>query len=267
MAAMRQFRGVAHVHSRYSFDGRLTMQELARFFRERHIDFVLLSEHVESLTAETVRAVIADCAALSDESFLLIPGIEIDALNALFYGARPVGPWSSNEELAARLVEGGALAVVSHPIKIHRALPASTERDAAGVEVWNSRHDGKAAPSGRIIRYWRTLRDQTARDLLPLCGIDFHGARDFVPLTLDVECERLDRASILAALRERRFHLSRSGKRVPLDFRSGRMASGYALYAAAYRAAYGLVYGVHRTAQGAGFRVPKALKTRLSKVF
>jgi hypothetical protein len=263
----RRFRGVAHAHSKYSFDGRLTLPEFAQFFRDRGVDFVLMSEHVESLTAENARAFIAECAELSDESFLLIPGIEIDALHALFYGVTTVEPWSSNEELAEQLTGGGAMTVVSHPVKIRRGLPPVTQRYAEAVEVWNSRHDGKVTPNTAILAYWRKLRGELGRELAPVCGIDFHGKHDFTPLMFEIACERLEKREILSALRERRFDLVHRGKRVPLDFASGELPLGYRVYSGLYRAAYNFVYSVHRAAGAAGLRLPSSAKAKLRKVF
>jgi hypothetical protein len=243
------------------------LPELASFFRERGIDFVLMSEHVETLTAETIGSFIADCAALSDDSFLLVPGIEIDALHALFYGVAAVNPWSCNEELAAQLVANGAMAVVSHPVKIRGRLPAIIERQAEGVEVWNSRHDGKAALRHCILEYWRNLQAVLSRKLSPVCGIDFHSRSDFVPLVLELDCETLDKGSILTAIRGKRFHISHAGKRLPLDFDSGALPRRYRLYSSVYRAAYHVVYSIHRAAVASGIKLPPSLKARLRNVF
>jgi len=106
-------RGVAHVHSTYSFDGCLNLHDLAGFFQERGIDFVLMSEHVETLDTDKINAFISDCKTCSNEKFLLIPGIEIDALNALFFGVQPVNIWAHIEHLAQQLAAGGALVAVS----------------------------------------------------------------------------------------------------------------------------------------------------------
>jgi hypothetical protein len=258
---------VAHAHSKHSFDGRLTLPEVAAFFRERGLDFALMSEHVESLTAEKARVFIEECGELSDENFLLVPGIEIDAVHALFYGVTKVTPWASNEELAEQLASGGAMTVVSHPVKIRRGLPAVTRRHAEGVEVWNSRHDGKTTANGAMVAYWRKLRAELGRELAPMCGIDFHGRHDFTPLIFEVECERLKAPAILGALRESRFDLSHAGKRVPLDFRSGELSLGYRLHAGAYRVAYNCVYAAHRAAAAAGLKPPSWAKARLRKVF
>lgn len=264
---MQQLRGVAHVHSTYSFDGRLTLLDLAKFFRERGIHFVLMSEHVEGLTPESVRSFMTDCAKLSDQSFLLIPGIEIDALHALFYGVQAIEPWSSNEELASQLAAGGAMTVVSHPVKIRKGIPAITQAQVEGVEVWNSRHDGKTALDGRILKYWRRLRSELGRNVFPVCGIDFHSRNDFVPLVFELECDRLKRDSVLAAIRAGQYRISLSGKRVPLNFDTGELPAGYRFYSGLYRLLYRSAYAMHRAALGWGFKLPTELKAKLRKVF
>jgi hypothetical protein len=156
---------------------------------------------------------------------------------------------------------------VSHPVKIRRRLPAIIERQVEGVEVWNSRHDGKAALHTHILGYWQNLQAELRRELSPVCGIDFHSRSDFVPLVLELDCERLDKGSILAAIREERFHISHAGKRVPLDFASGALSRGYRLYSSAYRAAYHVVYAIHRAALGSGIKLPAGLKVRLRNIF
>ncbi len=124
-------RGVAHAHSSYSFDGRLSLAELAKFFRSQGVDFVLLSEHVETLTPDSLQEFISQCERHSDDSILLIPGVEIDGLNALFYGI-PSSPaaWDDWEDLSSRLIAAGALTAVSHPCRIRKPISPLIRRHA-----------------------------------------------------------------------------------------------------------------------------------------
>ena len=92
-------------------------------------------------------------------------------------------------------------------------LPLESAVEA--VEVWNSRHDGKVALRSGILKYWLKLRAGTGRQLLPLCGIDFHDKRDFVPLVMEVECAGRDRDSILAGIREGTYRIA-LGERIDL---------------------------------------------------
>jgi hypothetical protein len=262
------FRGVAHIHTTYSFDGRLPVAALSEFLSRQGLDFALLSEHVESLDEAKVRAFVRECAACSTESFLLIPGIEIDGLNALFYGApEDVGEWDGWDDLADKLVAGGALTAVSHPIKIRIPIPAWTRRNAEAVEVWNSRHDGKAALQLRCVRYWRSLAAAEARALLPLCGIDFHDRSDFVPLAMEVDCPERTQTSILAALRAGRYRIVRGHRAVPLDFTTGALPASYRLRAFCLGSAHSAVYFLHRLVTRARIQPPRSLKRWLSRWF
>jgi hypothetical protein len=263
---MRRFRGVSHVHSTYSFDGRLGLPELSTFFAQRGIDFVLMSEHVEGLESEKIRSFIADCETYSKNS-LLIPGIEIDALNALFYDVQASTGWRDYEDLARQLAAGGALVIVSHPVKIRRDISSVTKSLVEGVEVWNSRHDGKMALDCRIVSYWRSLRLQLGRNLVPLCGIDFHDTKDFIPLFLEVECQRLDRQNIMAEIRAGHHRIVRSEKTIPLDFAKGQLTVSYHLYSTLYRFVYRVIHAAHRATSRLGVRVPKGLRVLFRRVF
>ena len=264
---MGKFRGVAHVHSTYSFDGRLALDELAACFRVRGIHFVLMSEHVESLDPEKICSLVNDCKRLSDESFLLIPGVEIDSLNALFYNTPPVTPWKDCEDLARQLAQGGALVAVSHPVKVKEDIPAVTASLVEGVEIWNSRHDGKMAPDRKIIQFWRSLQQRLNRPLLPLCGIDFHAKHDFTTLAFELECENLDQESVMAAIRAQRYWIMLAAKRVPLDFKTGNLPFGHRVYAKLYRLSYLMIYAAHRAALRVNVRPPKRLRSLLRRMF
>jgi hypothetical protein len=263
---MRRFRGVSHVHSTYSFDGRLSLAELSTFFAERGIDFVLMSEHVEGLGSEKIRSFIADCETYSRNS-LLIPGIEIDALNALFYDVQGSTGWRDYDDLACQLAAGGAMVIVSHPVKIRRDIPNVTKSLVDGVEVWNSRHDGKMALDCRILSYWRSLRSQLGRKLIPMCGIDFHDTKDFIPLFLEVECQHLDRQNIMAEIRAGHHRIVRSEKTIPLDFATGKPTVSYHLYSTLYRLVYRMMYAAHRATSRLGVRAPKGLRVLFRRVF
>ena len=264
---MRIFRGVAHVHSTYSFDGTLALQDLAAVLKGRDVHFVLMSEHVESLTPEKIDCFLIDCKRYSDDSFLLIPGIEIDALNALFFDVQSVRAWEDYQDLARQLAQGGALVAVSHPVKVKGSVPAVTAALVEGVEIWNSRHDGKIAADGRIIAFWRSLQEHLNRSLAPLCGIDFHNRHDFIPLTLEVECETLDRASIMTGIRAGHYHIKLAEKTLPLDFKTGHLPFDYRVYSKLYRLLYSAVYASHRAFVRLNIRPPKMLKSVLRRIF
>jgi hypothetical protein len=243
------------------------MPDLAAFFRKRGVDVVLVSEHVETLDPDKLRRIVADCAAYSDDRFLLVPGVEIDALHALFFDVRPVDSWTTVEDLAEQFARAGAFVAVSHPVKVKKDIPPVTARHVEAVEVWNSRHDGKLAIDSRIVRFWTALRDRLGRRLSPLCGIDFHKPSDFVPLCFELDVDRLDAAAVIAGLRAARHRIVRAGRAVPLNFQTGSLSIFYRLSAHGYRSLYKTVYRVHRAVLRSGVQPPKGLRTALRRVF
>ena len=243
------------------------MPDLATFFRDRGVNVVLMSEHVETLDPEKLVRIVADCQQYSSDSFLLIPGIEIDALNALFYDVQPVETWADVRDLAIQFARGGALVAVSHPVKVKTDIPEVTASNVEAVEIWNSRHDGKWAIDERIVRFWLALRQRLGKPLIPLCGIDFHKPSDFVPLFFEFPCERLDRQTVIDAIRSTRYRIIRSGRPLPLDFGSGRLSGTYRISSAVYRYSYKMVYRVHRAVLRSGIQPPKGLRSLLRRVF
>ena len=159
------------------------------------------------------------------------------------------------------------MVVVSHPVKVRGALPELTASLVEGVEIWNTRYDGKLAVDVSILRFWRLLETQLRRRLRPLCGFDFHSPRDFTSIVLQVDCERLDSAGVLNAIRSGRYTIVRAGKTVPLDAEDGTLPFHYTVYSRFYRMIYHLAHVVHRATSRVGLKVPHAVKARLRRIF
>ncbi|HXH82417.1 MAG TPA: hypothetical protein VNN07_05750, partial [Candidatus Tectomicrobia bacterium] len=141
-------RGVAHVHSRYSYDGCHALADIVAFLRGRGLDFVLLSEHVRTLDDAAVRAIVAECRALSGDGFLVVPGLEYEAspdfVHVLAYGVDALAPARDVESIARAVRAAGGLAVLAHP-HYRRAcdhVPARAVGLLHGWEIWNGKADG-----------------------------------------------------------------------------------------------------------------------------
>ena len=81
-------KGIGHVHSTFSFDGKVEIGELHAFFAARGFDFVLMSEHIEHLDLGHMQRIYDACQRVSDHRCVIIPGIEIDELHILIFGIR-----------------------------------------------------------------------------------------------------------------------------------------------------------------------------------
>jgi len=196
-----------HMHSTISYDGELSIAEIGDLMRKRGVQVCLLAEHDHKLTDDDVRCMVEQCAAASDESCLIVPGLEYEipgGHHLIGYGVAELLDTSDPQKLCEAIRARGGLAVLAHPHKgVWQELP---ELPAAldGVEVWNTGHDGPHVPNAKRLRLLHEARKRNG-DLPAYQGIDFHrlsnlrSARTFLRLT------ELSRAAVFEALRERHY--------------------------------------------------------------
>ena len=75
---MREVRVAAHVHSCWSYDADWSLPDIARAFRRRRYDVVLMSEHDRGFDDRRWTDYKRACADASTDDILLIPGIEYE---------------------------------------------------------------------------------------------------------------------------------------------------------------------------------------------
>jgi hypothetical protein len=207
-------RGIAHVHSRWSYDGCHDLAEIAAFARARGLDFVLMSEHNRTLTEARMAAFVAECDALTRATgVLMVPGIECEAtpahVHVLGYGVRTLVTSRDAGAIVEGLRAAGGLAVLAHPMyrdaldRVGRAALDVIE----GFEVWNGKADGPWYPSdGALARLAGLARPGPA--LLPMAGADLHRLEADPGLTLEVTATARTASDILAALRGRAYRVA-----------------------------------------------------------
>jgi hypothetical protein len=187
---MTSVRVAAHIHSSWSYDAEWSLEDIARAFRRRRYDAVLMSEHDRGFDQQRWLDYQQACKSASTANILLIPGIEYeDADNVVhtpvwgdhvpFLGAgRP-----TLELLRAAHTEG-AVAVLAHPWRrnaISRYEPGWAPFLSA-VEIWNRKYDG-LAPHQEAGAF--ADRDGFG----PFVSLDFHTRRQFFPLAMSVRLE------------------------------------------------------------------------------
>ena len=200
---MTRARVAAHVHSSWSYDAQWSLPEIARAFRRRGYDVVLMSEHDRGFDqrrwAEYQRA----CEDASTPGITLIPGIEYEDADGVVHtpvwgdGVPFLGAARPTLDLLRAARAEGAVAVFAHPWRrqaISRYVPEWTPLLTA-VEIWNRKYDG-IAPNREGARL--AERD----NLAPFASLDFHTSRQFFPLAMSVDLDKEpSTASLVAALR------------------------------------------------------------------
>ena len=200
---MAPIRVAAHVHSEWSYDGRFSLADLARAFRRRRYDAVLMAEHDRGFDAARWADYRAACAAASGDGIVLVPGIEYsddaNAVHVPVWGDIPfLGEGLQTGALLHAVREAGALAMLAHPGRrdVWRRFDPQWAHGLIGIELWNRKYDGYA-PSREAAELLRATPD-----LLPFFGLDFHTARQFHPLAMLIDVDGpVSEAAICDAMR------------------------------------------------------------------
>ena len=266
---MASLDGIIHVHSTYS-DGELTLAELRDALRGDGYRFVCMADHAEAFDTGKVERYLAECAALSDSEFFFVPGLEFECerrLHIVGYGCTRLAPSTNPEKVIAHIGSAGGLAVIAHPPDVHFAWLDNLPVRPHGLEVWNSKYDGRYAPrpsTFELLRRWQT----GATPVRAFYGVDLHWRKQFRGLGCRVFAASPDGAGVLGALASDRYAgvygtllLPPSGEVDPVWLaQAGRRNRRYSGFRR-------LVKGAKRLLDKAGLRVPPALKAEIRRWF
>ena len=211
-------KGVLHIHSVFS-DGEESLDRLVEKLRLAGMSFAAVSDHAEVFDERRMEEYVLLCDALSTESFVVIPGLEFALhggdIHILGYGITRRIRSNSAEALVDGIHEAGGLAVLAHPPfgSINILGPVRAKLD--GIEVWNGRYDGTYAPRADSFQLLRRIRGLNPK-AVAYCGIDLHKIAQLrKPVYVELDAERLERQTILNALRSGNFTLHGSNIAIP----------------------------------------------------
>ncbi len=206
MGQVERAKGVVHVHSVFSADGLLAIDEIARLCIERGLSFAALADHAEDVDEPAMRRLVTACESQSRDGFALIPGLEhrlSERVHILALGQRRLRAASSVIETLEAIVNDGCMLVASH-CTANSDIPARVLEILAAVEIWNvSRHTRFLPTRGGFAAYRRWSRAYP--NLLAIGGLDMHSGREWgCEVVLTRDCE-MTPDSVLSELKTGRF--------------------------------------------------------------
>lgn len=199
---MSQLRLAAHIHSAFSDDCDWPLDRITRALRRQGYDGALVCEHDREMTVDTWERIREECARISDTGFLVVPGIEYQdpthTVHMPVYGPAPFfGSSPPVQDALQHARSHGAIGVLAHPRRrdAYRVITEADLQLAAGIEVWNRKYDG--------IRPNEWAMGKAAdHDLIAFSALDFHGPRQFFPLSMDLRIDGDPTVpAVLAAMR------------------------------------------------------------------
>ena len=209
--------GIMHIHTDYSYDGRDSLQEVARLAKRKGYGFLLLTEHNDDFSDEKMQRFVAECERLSTNDLIIVPGLEVNCdfgRHLLAIGIKKYIGIADPDKVIDKIKENGGLAILPHPglYQFRSFLTSASNLD--GVEVWNSRYDSKYAPNPKSFSLLKNLRKENP-GIFAYGGQDLHSVRELDDLSLRVELARPSEFEILHRLEKGRFEVAR--KRMAID--------------------------------------------------
>lgn len=179
---MSALLGAFHMHSDYSHDGLDSLEQLREVSIERGIGWVGLTDHAEDLDVELFAEYVRHCAALSDEQFAFVPGLEFrfPTARGVHLLALDVTEWmtpTTPEEFFTDAARAARFTILAHPVLCRYAPPAVVRERIDAIEVWNTRYNTRYLPDPRAIDLFRSIA--AARpEIVATVGLDQHDTRD-----------------------------------------------------------------------------------------
>jgi hypothetical protein len=196
-----------HVHSSWS-DGEFTLTELRDVFIAEGVSIVAMADHDYAFSQESLVQYVGACAAASDANILFVPGLEFecdDRMHIVGFGVASAAGTSQPEEVIAHIERCGGVSVIAHPRDAHFAWIRTFVTLPMGLEVWNSKYDGRYAPRPRTFALFHDLR-QRRPDLHAFYGQDLHWRTQYRGLITWIRVRDLSQAAVLEALAHGAFH-------------------------------------------------------------
>lgn len=211
-------KGALHIHSTYS-DGEFTLGELREIYRADGCRFACVTDHAEWFDGARLDAYVEECAALSDDRFRFIAGLEfpcVERMHIVGYGVTCLSDALDPASVIGHIEACGGVSVIAHPRDAHFAWIEGFDVLPHGIEVWNSKYDGRYAPRPGTFGLVRRLQARRP-DVRAFYGQDLHWKTQYRGLVVHVEADAPARDAVLDALRQGIFHGEKDGARLPSD--------------------------------------------------
>jgi hypothetical protein len=193
------------VHSTLSHDGRLTLPQVAQFYRKRGYHFVAMGEHSQDMNPDKVAMLVEQCGAWSGPDFLMVPGIEYTCrphgMHILGVGSLGLTDGCDPVSAANLIHEHDGFAVLAHPRRFNWDCGLGILEAVDAVEIWNVGYDGKYLPSVLASAAFRKMQHANPK-LRAIASHDLHALPGFYDVATEMEVPVLSRQVILQNLRD-----------------------------------------------------------------
>jgi len=262
-------KGAIHIHSTYS-DGEFTLAGLREVYLAAGCAFACVTDHSQYFDASKIQAYAEECARLSDRRFVFIPGLEFGCtgkMHILGYGVTQLVDNDNPEDVIEHIEGARGISVIAHPRDTAFAAIESFKKLPNGIEVWNSKYDGRYAPRPGVFQLLNRLQ-QRQPEIHAFYGQDMHWKKQFRGLLNVVTLSTIEPEQILAAFARGDYQGVKDGIELSSDGRiSEVLMHRFAKVHRRSDAMRSLIRSTKKQADRLGLSVPSALKSHLRRIF
>ena len=267
--SLYMLKAALHVHSTYS-DGEFTLSALKQLFLDEGCSVVGISDHDDHFDRAKLADYISECAALSDDTFLFLCGLEYrceQEMHILGFGCETLAQTQDPQGIIRHIEEHDGLAVIAHPKDSMFPLIETLDVLPLGIETWNSKYDGRYAPRPGTFDLLYRLRSRRA-GMKAFYGQDLHWKKQFRGLFVEADCPSNQPADILNALARGAFR----GQKGAIELPSTGVVSADLLaeFGKAHdrsNSMWRFLKSAKRALDRMGIPVPQSLKSHLRRIF
>jgi hypothetical protein len=161
-----------------------------------------MTDHAEAFDAAKLKDYVDECESLSDSHFRFVPGLEYECqarIHILGFGQVSLLETKDPREVINTINECGGISVIAHPPDATSLWIESFGPEVKGIEVWNTKYDGRYAPRPDVFALLKRLQKRSP-SMRAYYGLDLHWKKQFRGLQIRLNCPDNARAEILSAL-------------------------------------------------------------------
>ncbi len=171
-------KGILHVHTIFSYDGKIEIEDLRERANQENISFIILAEHAETLLErKNVRKFLQETGNYNSPPFV-IPGVEYTCSPRVHLLAIGIKGIMENYKDPIRVIENtqreDGLVIWGHYDFELRRGDMEILRKVDGVEIWNRKYDGKISFLPRKGKLFNMIRKRYNNNLKMYNGADLH---------------------------------------------------------------------------------------------
>jgi hypothetical protein len=262
-------KGAIHIHSTYS-DGEFTLAELREVYLAAACEFVCMTDHAEAFDAAKLRAYMDECGALSDARFRFIAGLEYTCerrMHVLGLGVTSPADSTDPQEVIRHIRRQGGVSVIAHPMDSAFDWIESFDELPDGIEVWNSKYDGRYAPRPATFRLLGRLQRRRPQ-VRAFYGQDLHWKKQHRGLFNSVGCRSASPENVLAAFASGDYRGVKQELEMPSNGRlPDQLLARFDDVNRRYARRRRMIKKAKKVIDRFGLSVPRPLKAQLRRIF